>query len=351
MLTSARSDVLEKASMKTVRCRITFLTPAFLGDAEQNARWRTPPFKHLLREWWRIAYAANQKFAVDVEKMRREEGLLFGNAWLKRKAGGREVTEYRKSAVRLILRDENVPANSVWGLGTQHGVHPLPTGLETSYAWFGLVKRGGNLPDRKAIKTSGSEASRDLYLAFPNRDSISTQIDEVLRLIATFGVLGARSRGGWGSLHIDGIRPLLSSEIEKYARPLQDCLKIDWAMSLAKDNGGVTAWLSTKDFRNWHEVMKQIAQLRREIRSKLKNFRRKDLRSALGFAGAGRMPSPLRWKVFAKNNHVLSFRVFAMPHCLPEQSGKTLSFELLNEAWSEVCKKLDSLPVLKRESA
>ncbi|PZP56463.1 MAG: hypothetical protein DI596_10305, partial [Azospira oryzae] len=41
---------------------VRFLTPAFLGDAEQNARWRTPPFKHLLREWWRVAYAADRRF-------------------------------------------------------------------------------------------------------------------------------------------------------------------------------------------------------------------------------------------------------------------------------------------------
>ncbi len=39
------------------RYTVRFLTPAFLGDAEQNGRWRTPPFKAQLRQWWRVAYA------------------------------------------------------------------------------------------------------------------------------------------------------------------------------------------------------------------------------------------------------------------------------------------------------
>lgn len=31
------------AAMTTLEYRIRFLTPAFLGDAEQNGRWRRPP--------------------------------------------------------------------------------------------------------------------------------------------------------------------------------------------------------------------------------------------------------------------------------------------------------------------
>jgi CRISPR-associated protein Cmr1 len=31
---------------------VRFVTPAFLGDADQKGRWRTPPFKALIRQWW-----------------------------------------------------------------------------------------------------------------------------------------------------------------------------------------------------------------------------------------------------------------------------------------------------------
>lgn len=35
--------------MITLAYDVRFLTPAFLGDAEQTGQWRTPPFKERLR--------------------------------------------------------------------------------------------------------------------------------------------------------------------------------------------------------------------------------------------------------------------------------------------------------------
>jgi CRISPR-associated protein Cmr1 len=46
-------------TMTQLRYRLTFLTPAFLGNAEQSAQWRTPPIKALLRQWWRVVYAGD----------------------------------------------------------------------------------------------------------------------------------------------------------------------------------------------------------------------------------------------------------------------------------------------------
>ena len=31
--------------MKKLEYTVSFTTPAFLGNAEQNGQWRTPPFK------------------------------------------------------------------------------------------------------------------------------------------------------------------------------------------------------------------------------------------------------------------------------------------------------------------
>ena len=66
--------------MKTRTFTFRFTNPAFLGNAEQNGAWRTPPIKALLRQWWRVAYAAQGNFQVDVGQMRREEAALFGHA-------------------------------------------------------------------------------------------------------------------------------------------------------------------------------------------------------------------------------------------------------------------------------
>lgn len=62
--------------MKELRYTVRFNTPAFLGNAEQAGQWRTPPFKALLRQWWRVAYAAERNFDVSMAEMRREEGCF-----------------------------------------------------------------------------------------------------------------------------------------------------------------------------------------------------------------------------------------------------------------------------------
>ncbi len=71
--------------MFVCRYQLSFTTLAFLGNAGQDAQWHTPPFKALLRQWWRVAWAADQKCALDpaaVHAMREQEGRLLGHAWL-----------------------------------------------------------------------------------------------------------------------------------------------------------------------------------------------------------------------------------------------------------------------------
>jgi len=103
--------------MTKLEYRVTFTTPAFLGNAEQDGQWRTPPFKALLRQWWRAAYAADHAFAVNVAVMRREEGSLFGNAWLSHREGNREVADFSKSRVRIRLDrwERGVETRAKWG--------------------------------------------------------------------------------------------------------------------------------------------------------------------------------------------------------------------------------------------
>ncbi len=330
--------------MKKLEYQVKFLTPAFLGNAEQSAQWRTPPFKALLRQWWRVAYAAEKKFAVRVDEMRREEGLLFGHAWLENdtfERDGRKVTTAaRKSRVRIRLESPGNGNVDAWGKGTQSGVAPLPTGLATSYAWFGLVRRGDGLPDRMAIKINKGEAIRSLHIAVPKE--LEQKFVEVMRLIGAFGLVGSRSRGGWGALYIEGIEQLSMKEMERYARPIDRCLEDDWAASLAMDDGGLCVWQSQSVFKSWDQAMKAVAIERKQVRSALKVD--VDLRPALGFAAPGRMPSPLRWKVIPIQDGDLAIRVFAMPHRLPDDSGMSVGKEQLQRAWKIVCDTLDRSP-------
>ncbi|MDZ4378718.1 MAG: hypothetical protein U0973_11245 [Xanthomonadaceae bacterium] len=332
---------------------LRFLTPAFLGNDEQNAQWRTPPIKHLLREWWRVAYAAEHGFEVDIAAMRHEEGLLYGHAWLDddRDAEGKKVAA-RRSEVRLRLESPRGASVDAWGKGTQKGVSPLSTGPETGYAWFGLIDPKNPKNDRHAVKAAATadsesaESIRVLKLAFPAQHT--ARIEVAIGLIHAFGQLGSRSRGGWGSLHIDGIATLDPEAMQRYAQPIGVCLKRDWAMALASNADGLCVWQSQHGYDSWDKAMRVIAIERKLVRTALKLYQGKDLRAALGFATPGRMPSPLRWKVFADADGKLGLRIFAMPHRLPAECKKTMTDADLDGAWSKVVKTLDESKVVRR---
>ncbi len=332
--------------MKQLAYTIRFLTPAFLGNAEQSAQWRTPPFKALLRQWWRVAWAADHGFAVNVADMRREEGLLFGHAWLDddRDKRGQKVAA-RKSAVRLRL--ESLDEAGAWSPGTQQGVAPVPTTIEAGYAWFGLVRRGPGQPDRNAIRADSRESARKLAVAVP--DEHAERIETVMRFISQFGQLGSRSRGGWGSFQLSNTQPLSAAELRRYAQPADACLSRDWPMSLCSDGKGLCYWESKATFKTWDQAMLQTALERRRIRSALKAVEGKDLRAVLGFASSsgGRMPSPLRWRLEQTANKQLVIRVFAMPTCIPEAANKPIAMGDLQKAWRMVFDALDRSELLK----
>lgn len=342
--------------MKTLRYQLSFQTPAFLGNASQQAQWRTPPIKALLRQWWRVAYAAGKQFDVDVAAMRREEALLFGHAWLEDDVveynGKTEKAAARKSQVRIRLDIAHPGTNTPhgWTAGTQQGVTPLPTGLDTSYAWFGLINRPG-LPDRSGIKAdTGPESIRLLRLATP--ENHIARLKEVMALISAFGLIGSRSRGGWGALHVPEANDMTPAQLQRYARPLEDCLKNDWPMSLASHYGKLAIWHSKDTFKSWDRVMRFIAVERRHVRTSLKGLNGKDLRPALGFASPGRMPSPLRWKVIpSQEGNGLKVRIFAMPHCIPIDSGQHISDSDLRTAWLTVFETLQAAQSLTRLGA
>ncbi len=46
-------------TMRELTYQVSFNTPAFLGNAEQQDQWRTPTFKAMQRQWWRMVKAAD----------------------------------------------------------------------------------------------------------------------------------------------------------------------------------------------------------------------------------------------------------------------------------------------------
>jgi len=145
---------------------VRFITPAFLGDAEQNGAWRTPPFKALLRQWWRIAAA--QSHGYDHHKLRETEGRLFGNAWLD--------GDFRQSQFKLRLSRWDRGKLGKWPADDPKITHPevknkhagkiQPVGMQLYMGYGPLVFQKGATALKAGAAIQVNE-SADLSLLFP----------------------------------------------------------------------------------------------------------------------------------------------------------------------------------------
>ncbi len=254
------------ARMTTRECTVRFLTPAFLGDAEQSGRWRTPPFKALLRQWWRVVYAADHGFQVDVEAMRREEGLLFGNAWLE--------NEFCKSQVRLRIDRWEPGRLKTWN-GLEQSPVAHPEVQRTSYkvgphAYLGygpLDGRGGTKLNEKVKTVLDVGECATFSIAVP--DEYAQRIQRALWLMDRYGTVGGRSRNGWGSF---SLRPLPPGEGwgEGHSLPQREwteCLTLDWPHAIGKDTTGPLIWQTTKLYDDWKPLMRDLAVIKIGLRT------------------------------------------------------------------------------------
>jgi len=291
---------------------LSFTTPAFLGNAQQQAQWRTPPIKALLRQWWRVL--AWQEMG-DVERLRKQEGLWFGVA-------ADEDGESRQSQVRIRL-------STAWSEGkvaewpkTQPLTHPnvkVPVQADL-YLGFGPIttrsRRTAILPDMQAR----------LAIAAPDE----FPLDDLMRLVARFGTLGSRSRNGWGSLAIQYVENLPPALLQRISLPLADCLRQDWPHALGRDEEGLLIW-KTRPQSNWREAMRELARIKIAFRSNFpfnggephRAFQDRHLLAYPvthhGLAGLGRdarNANQLRFKV-VRDGEMFTGLAFHLPCALP----------------------------------
>lgn len=335
-------------SMQTRECTARFLAPAFLGNAAQDGQWRSPPFKHLLRAWWRVAWAEANGFSGSVDTLRRDEGALFGSA-----ADG---TGHR-SRVRLRLDRWNQGSLKRWQpLGAVQ--HPevrvaVDAGL---YLGYGPVRlpRGSREPALKGNAAIQAGESARLRLAFPDGDS--RLIDRALALMDAFGTLGGRSRNGWGSLALEGA-PALGS------LPLRDweaCLDRDWPHAIGRDERGALVW-QTEPFDDWQGLMRRLAEIKIGFRTRFPfpkerpPHQRVEDRHWLAYPVTrhvtrswnrnARLPNSLRFKVIAVDGG-LRGRIFHVP-CLPPPQFRP-DRHAIERVWREVHAFLDGTKGVER---
>ncbi|MEY6433637.1 RAMP superfamily CRISPR-associated protein [Thioalkalicoccus limnaeus] len=338
--------------------RISFNTPAFLGNSEQTGQWRTPPLKALLRQWWRVAFAAGQHASVDVETMRREEGLLFGVA-----ADGREGS--RKSRIRIRLDRWDTGKLKTWDRLEQAVVHH-PEVEKTRYkvgphAYLGFGPLDGRHNTRFSEKVNAAiQAGETATLSLAFEETHRKILEQTLWLISHYGTLGGRSRNGWGSLSLtpsNNESPALDGPLESgksdFLLDWRRALKRDWPHGIGRDERPLIWRTSACD--DWKFVMRQLAEIKIGLRTQFKflnNMRpphQKPLdrhwlsypitRHSVRGWGHARLPNSLRFKVRHDGKGKPYGVVVHVPCAPPAAFSPDLA--AIEQVWSRVHRFLD----------
>ena len=348
--------------------RISFNTPAFLGNAEQKSVWRTPPFKALLQNCWRIVIA--EKYHYDWEKIREAEGRLFGHAWLEDNKGS---TWAMRSQLRIKLAQQVDGSLQNWELSKAKVHHPeaqdkktgkpFPMSPET-YLAFGPLHFKNGLVHAPAIN---AKEENTLLILCPQEHQESIQ--KALKLMHWFGTVGGRSRNGWGSIALDNMTALPThTDLNGILRPLETCLKLDWPHALGTDKQGRVLMWQTPIQNDWRLVIKDLAQIKINFRTDLRFpqakpdglFHERHLlaypvtnHSIKSLGNNGRLANQIRFKVINQNDKYLGL-IFHLPCNLPKEMQKSLGHQapLIQkqlEIWQKIHKTLDNMQDIKVE--
>ena len=344
--------------MKKISFQIQFHTPAFLGDATQSGRWRTPPFKAQLRQWWRVAYAAQQQFAVNVREMRDIEGRLFGHAWLDddKDDRGQKVAS-RKSLVRIRLHQWSGGKETSWSTTDNQVIHPNVhdrDGRQKSvgaqlYMGFGplIFDKGTALKANAAIQ---AKETAELALAYPNTEA--ALIDHALQLMDMYGTVGGRSRNSWGSYSlINTVAGTPPSSVVP-SQSLANCLRLDWPHAVGTDARGALIW-QTQAHKDWASLMKTLAEIKIKLRTEFvfekgKTENPEDRHwlsypvtnhAVTNWGNNARLPNTLRFKARPTADGQLVGVIFHMPHLPPADFRPQV--QTIERIWRQVHANLD----------
>lgn len=262
-----------KEPMKRYSYQLTFHTPAFLGGANQSGEWRTPPFKALLRQWWRVAISSAAGHRLAVGMLRAKEDQLFGTA-ADEKGGVKG-----RSQVLLRLSHWKQGGMGCWERLSPPVEHPevkdrdgqlKPVGADLYLGYGPLIFQGGTQLKSGAAIQAGDAAI--LSLAFPQ--SLEAEIRAALLLMNKFATVGGRSRNGWGSFSLtpaDDATPALTDPLApEWIRPWREALDRDWPHAIGEKDGRPLIWYTNSTFASWREAMVELAKIKIGMRTQFK---------------------------------------------------------------------------------
>jgi len=181
--------------VKRLTFDLEFITPAFIGGANQQAELRPASFVGLLRWWWRAL-----KGECDIKRLREEEIKIFGGdgkmaspVYLKVEGDVRKgedlINEYRLS----WSFDKNRRAL----IGPHAGVGYL------YYSMLPKKKRNGQEEKGREFIEPGSR----IKLTLIGKDEVLNHYIASLWALVFLGGVGARSRRGGGNLRVIDYNP------------------------------------------------------------------------------------------------------------------------------------------------
>ncbi|MDR3162531.1 MAG: type III-B CRISPR module RAMP protein Cmr1, partial [Helicobacteraceae bacterium] len=166
---------------------VEFVTPSFLGGAEQNAQLRTPHFKAALRWWWRVLFGWQYG-----KKIYEAESELFGS-----------TDSASKVRIEVIGKLSAQSSNSFGG--------------EKVYVKT-IKNKYGNIQDIRINvieylsygRYNNKSSTYDSHFAANSRFTLNVHMPKdkeqeiilCLKALFTFGGVGSRSRNGFGSLRL-----------------------------------------------------------------------------------------------------------------------------------------------------
>jgi len=321
---------------------VEFLTPTFLGGADQNAELRSMPFKNLMRQWWRILNGH-----LEPAELLKKEGEWFGSVLDEKSA--------QSSKIRMFF--SKTPENdSAIDSTLYFGEFKHPEVKKCEYIYRALYLGFGPVNGKRKYIEPGTKLQLKLcYPQFFEKDIVI-----ILILIHNFGVIGGRSRNGYGSLALSGEfmnTNFLQSLKTKDIREILGKENKPYPNALGIDQKGELVW-ETKPIENWQEAMSLLAECYLGVRMNLKiNEPGLQKRHILGYPVThhevrdwgvnARMPSQLRLMVKRNAQDRLVGRILHLPHKLPKKwDEKKLGSEL--SVWKKVHEHLDKQKFLSR---
>ena len=361
--------------------QVSFNTPAFLGNAEQQAQWRTPPFKALLRQWWRVVKAPSVGY--NHNQLRILENALFGSALDK------DGSSRSKVQLRLSAWDEG--AMSALPSMARHPHREVkdkngkPIDIGTAvYLGFGPVTLQGM---RNAI----APVANPLTFKIRCPESESVDIKKTMQVVAWFGAVGSRSRNAWGSVRLEGedilgIEGLCDSKLAELLSlrtisvALSDHLAGEWPHSIGLCSDGRPAvWRVVSGqkqvdgktqfigFEKWQQVLERFAALKIGFRTQF-GFHNQGgphrevmdrhvlaypvTHHALANLPNARLASQMRFKVIANKDGKFFGVIAHVPAAMPRDFFYDRERQQMNppaitdqvRVWHEVHQFLNALP-------